>query len=769
MVARLLAAVSILLILYAVAVPAPEAPMQTLPGTEPLTLEGDLAARMVAGIKGFLLDQTRAAPERRGEPNREHLRKIIGAVGPRPQPVEMELVGATDAPALVGKGKGYEVYVVRSRTLDGVNGEGLLLRPTGTPKARVIALPDCDRTPEMLAGLTEGVPAESQFARRLVESGCEVIVPTLVDRKDTFSGNPAVRYTNQPHREFVYRMAFEMGRHVIGCEVEKVLAAVDWCDEQPDDLPVGVIGYGEGGLIAFYSAAVDERIDAACVSGYFQPREDLYLEPIYRNVFGLLKEFGDAGIASLIAPRPLVIEACRTPEVDGPPPVREGRVGGAAPGVLETPALESVKGEFGRAKATYEKLDAAKAIQLVASGEGQGPCGSSEALAAFLKRLAGAELAAEGPAPQVVAPLPDPDQRMKRQLEELCEYTQELLRRSGKVRAERFANADRSSPEAWAKAMEEQRRFFAEEVIGSLPPASLPANARTRLAYDEPKWRGYEVVLDVWPSGARESPPSGAGFQPAAVIAYGILLLPKDLQPGERRPVVVCQHGLEGRPQDTIAPPDNPYSAFSVSLVERGFIVYAPQNPYIGMDDFRVLQRLANPLGKTLFSIIVRQHERTLQWLSEQPFVDPSRIGFYGISYGGKTAMRVPALLPQYCLSICSADFNEWVLKNASYEDTFSYVYTGEYEIFEWDLGHTFNYAEMAYLIAPRPFMVERGHTDGVGIDEWVAYEYAKVRRLYAELGIPDQTEIEFLAGGHMIFGKGTFDFLHKHLNWPKR
>jgi len=291
---------------------------------------------------------------------------------------------------------------------------------------------------------------------------------------------------------------------------------------------------------------------------------------------------------------------------------------------------------------------------------------------------------------------------MKRQVEELCEFTQELLRRSGRVREQRFAAADRSSAEAWSRSMEEQRRFLAEEVIGSFPPAGLPANARTRLAYDEPKWRGYEVVLDVWPE----------------VIAYGILLLPKDLQPGEKRPVVVCQHGLEGRPQDTISPPDNPYSAFSKSLVERGFIVYAPQNPYIGMDDFRVLQRLANPLGKTLFSIIVRQHERTLQWLSEQPFVDPTRIGFYGISYGGKTAMRVPALLPQYCLSICSADFNEWVLKNASYEDSFSYVFTGEYEIFEWDLGHTFNYAEMAYLIAPRPFMVERGHADSVGIDE---------------------------------------------------
>ena len=89
--------------------------------------------------------------------------------------------------------------------------------------------------------------------------------------------------------------------------------------------------------------------------------------------------------------------------------------------------------------------------------------------------------------------------------------------------------------------------------------------------------------------------------------------------------------------------------------------------------------------------------------------------------------------------------------------------------MFEWDLGNTFNYAEMAALIAPRPFMVERGHRDGVGTDEWVAYEYAKVRRLYDQLGLGERTAIEFFNGGHTIHGQGTFDFLHRHLNWPKR
>jgi hypothetical protein len=75
----------------------------------------------------------------------------------------------------------------------------------------------------------------------------------------------------------------------------------------------------------------------------------------------------------------------------------------------------------------------------------------------------------------------------------------------------------------------------------------------------------------------------------------------------------------------------------------------------------------------------------------------------------------------------------------------------------------------MAALIAPRPFMVERGQNDGVAPDEWVAYEFAKVRRCYDTLGIGDRTASEFFNGPHTINGVGTFEFLAKHLTWPSR
>ena len=92
---------------------------------------------------------------------------------------------------------------------------------------------------------------------------------------------------------------------------------------------------------------------------------------------------------------------------------------------------------------------------------------------------------------------------------------------------------------------------------------------------------------------------------------------------------------------------------------------------------------------------------------------------------------------------------------------------TIEWEMPYWNLGHTFDYAEMTYLIFPRPFMVERGHHDRVGTDAWVSHEYAKTRWFYAQFGLADRTEIEFFQGGHSINGEGAFKFLHKHLNWP--
>ncbi len=757
---------------------AAEATGPPLPDTAPLQLQGDLAEQMVAGIDRFLLRKLSESVAKRlrhwhrdtssaekyhasVEPNRARLAKIIGVVDEREKVAALELVATTSRPAQIGRGHAFNAIAVRWPVMRGVQGEGLLLRPTPLDQpivANVVVLPDADQTPEQLAGLAPGIEPEHQLARRLAESGCRVIVPALIDRDDSLS-KTAYRATNQPHREFLYRPAFELGRHIIGYEVQTTLAAVDWFAAASDTsvpTPIGVAGYGEGGLLALHVAALDPRVDAALISGYFGSRQDVWREPIYRNVFGLLDQFGDAELASLIAPRALVVEACRVPEVTGPPTAREGRGSSAAPGRLVTPPLSDVQREVERAKALIAGPAMPHPIQLVASAEGNGPSFTPAAAESFLTALDGtATLSPLGEPPVLDRIDLDGSVRQQRLFDEVNADTQHLLSQAEKVRTEFWSHAERASrdPDKFATSTESYREHFYDEVIGRFDNELLPPNPRSRQIYDEPLYTGYEVMLDVFPD----------------VFASGILLLPKNMQPGERRPVVVCQHGLEGRPTDVADPHKiNPsYNQYACRLAERGFVVYAPQNPYIFEDKFRTLQRKANPLGKTLFSIIVPQHQQLVNWLATLPQVDPARIAFYGLSYGGKTAMRVPALVPQYCLSICSADFNDWIWKNASTDSPYTYVTTGEYEIFEFDLGNTYNYAEMAALIAPRPFMVERGHRDGVAPDERVAYEYAKIRKLYADLRIPERTRIEFFDGPHTIHGVGTFEFLHKHLRWP--
>jgi dienelactone hydrolase len=695
---------------------------------------------------------------------RERLKELIGAVDARVPLLQLQFLGNDERGAEVFRASGtngFAAYRVRWPVLDGVFGEGLLLVPLdGNGKPRwsappVIAIPDADQSPEELAGLRAGIALESQFARHLAQTGWRVLVPALVSRDDSFSGNARIgRFTNQPHREWIYRQAYEMGRHVIGYEVQKILAAVTAMG-----FSVAVAGYGEGGLLALHAAALDSRINVVMVSGYFGSREQLWREPIYRNVSGFLREFGDAELAAMIAPRKVIVEFSQPPKVSGPPAARAGR-GGAAPGAIAPLEFGEIESEVERANKITAPVRHVPFIEFVHGSEGTAvPFGSRKSLALLGKaqRFTNS-VAIDGGDKQLTAvSLADITNRQERTVRELETFTQTVFRRSERVRDERVWKWLGNTNEFLAVA-KTNREFFWRNVIGKIDAPKASVNARTRQIYDKPKWISYEVMLDVFPD----------------VFAWGYLLVPKDLKPGERRPVVVCQHGLEGVPEDTVADDPKhkgygPYKAFAARLADRGFIVYAPHNPYRGQDKFRVLQRKANPLGLSLFSFIIAQHEVTTEWLASLPFVDPQRIAFYGLSYGGKTAMRVPAVVDRYCLSICSADFNEWVQKCVTTESPYSYMFTGEYEMPEWNLGHTFNYAEMASLIAPRPFMVERGHDDGVAPDSWVAYEYAKIRRMYNKLGIGDRTEIEFFNGPHTINGVGTFKFLHKHLNGPEQ
>lgn len=766
-----------------------------MPGTAPLIFDKDLSYTLLDEAHRFVEKKIVESGQKRGqywnrnftsrnayeasvEPNRKRFRKALGidekglentnynlGLPDRRSDVGMERFAYYRDSVLVAETSKYRVYQVRWPVLNRISGEGLLLEPKGKATATVIAVPDADQTPEQLAGLAEGIAPHSQFARHLAENGMRVLVPTVIDRSPVFPGEPK----EQTKREWLYRQSYHMGKHLIGFEVQKVSAVVDWIEHTYGaDENIGVAGYLEGGLIAFYAAAVDPRIDVTLVSGYFQSRENVWDEPIYRNVWGLLREFGDAEIASLIAPRPFVVEYSGIPEIwDGKKPDSASLYKYSAyKGHLKTPDFENVDNEFKRIDKLLKPNFQFR--ELVSNGTNRpAEFGSKEALAVFCKKLGKANfLAMSGEIPKDSRNSFKPADRQYRQAKEIDDHVQWLLRVSDYERNNFFLY--KVIPEIGTRTWSTKsyhpyypvgsfvekskpfRTIFQKEIIGEFDDKLTDPEPQTRKIYDTVKWTGYEVVLKVFDG----------------LSTAGILLIPKDIRPDEKRPVVVLQHGRNGVPS-TVIEGNTSYNDIGARLADQGFVVFAPFGIYNGEDRYRWLGRKANTLQKTMFSFVLAQHRQILSWLPTLPYVDKNRIAFYGKSYGGEMAMRIPSILEGYCLSVCSGDFGDWSRKVT---DTYwhnSFMNTIEWEMPYFNMGSTFSYAEMAYLIAPRPFMVERGHDDLVQPDEWVAYEYAKVKYLYDQLNLGDKTEIEYFNGGHASRNEGIFKFLHKHLNWP--
>lgn len=325
-----------------------------LPGTQPLTWEeADLSERLMDAAHTFVERKIADTARSRQEfwrydlssrdayvasirENRDELKAILGVVDPR-VPVRMERYGDDDNPALIAEAENYRIYQVRWPVLEGVCGEGLLAQPKEEPVGHAIVVPDAGIDPEQTFGLTVGLDSQRQLARRLAENGFELLVPQVLSRGKWKTEDAQLARADYTDREWIYRQAFHMGRHVIGYEVQRVLAAVDWfAAHNVARQRIVVAGYGEGGHTAFLSAALDERIDVALVSGYFAPREQVWAEPIDRNVWTRLNRFGDAEVASLVLPRKLIVEHCRFPEVAD------------QKGDIVTPDTELVRNEFDR-------------------------------------------------------------------------------------------------------------------------------------------------------------------------------------------------------------------------------------------------------------------------------------------------------------------------------------------------------------------------------------------------------------------------------------
>ncbi len=252
------------------------------------------------------------------------------------------------------------------------------------------------------------------------------------------------------------------------------------------------------------------------------------------------------------------------------------------------------------------------------------------------------------------------------------------------------------------------------------------------------------------------------------------------------RPAVMAQHGLSGTPEIVCGfhKPESGYNRIGIRLAEAGYVVIAPHmvggygkgeqgaNFVAGMEGVSYgrartrLNRKAFQVGQRVFAAEMFCLSRAVDYLQTLPTVEPERIGFYGLSQGGQTALWFPAVEQRIKCSVGASFFNHRYLKQViPGEDKYrAYLDTEEEDKFYPGQLLEFSDSDIASLICPRAYFVEQGNQDAAVYWKAARDEFAKLKAIYERLGIPERADICIFEGGHEIRGVESLEFLHRWL-----
>jgi dienelactone hydrolase len=120
------------------------------------------------------------------------------------------------------------------------------------------------------------------------------------------------------------------GVNPLADNLSDLVAALDVlaAHELVDPARIGAVGFSYGATMTLFLAALDERVRAAVVSGYFSSWRDAHRVPWNmcgsQVLFGMLGQLDHVDLAALVAPRALLVESGRDDVLF---PVAAARVG----------------------------------------------------------------------------------------------------------------------------------------------------------------------------------------------------------------------------------------------------------------------------------------------------------------------------------------------------------------------------------------------------------------------------------------------------------
>lgn len=219
---------------------------------------------------------------------------------------------------------GYTRETVIFRSREGLDAFAYFLAPKGPTERRpaVLCLPGHGRGVDSIVGVAEdgsqrGIdsPAEYQmdFALQCVKHGYAALALEQISfghRRDA-EAEKAGGGSSSCNRDTT--ASFMLGESMTGWRVWDAIRSLDYLQTRPEVDPdrLATMGISGGGLTSLWTAALDERVALAVVSGYFNTFRDSILAMnhcVDNYVPGFSQALEMPDLAGLVAPRALFVE-----------------------------------------------------------------------------------------------------------------------------------------------------------------------------------------------------------------------------------------------------------------------------------------------------------------------------------------------------------------------------------------------------------------------------------------------------------------------------